>query len=187
MRYVARWQIICLMLQSERKTPRYEASDIAHASLAGRNFPDGLSKWKTGTAILHPAFRDSTWFFSFFSISPSTWAAVQPWTEIPIELESRAAMTQRPGKQKNNWVAKRNGERNVEIECRALLALIRYNYARHRFPQGIVTTVFEWQCCVLRLPTGKRDGKCVVRNKCWKLWGRRIPRGNSEESFRVLI
>lgn len=75
-----------------------------------------LIEAEDGVAILHPAFRDSTRFFSFFSISPSTWTAVQLWTEIPIELESRTAMTRRSGKQKNYQKQRRNGEINSEIE-----------------------------------------------------------------------
>lgn len=67
-----------------------------HSRVARRpEFPRRLIEVEDGAVILHPAFRDSTRFFSFFSISPSTWATVQLWTEIPIELESRAAMTRR--------------------------------------------------------------------------------------------
>lgn len=50
-------------------------------------------------------------------------------------------MTRRSGKQKKKTERRRNGERNIEIECRAPVALARYNYARHQLPGRIVTVV----------------------------------------------
>lgn len=149
------------------KMPRYEELDIAHASLAGRNF-SGLSKWKTGMvegvmAILHPAFRDSARFFSFFSISPSTWTAVQLWTEILIELESRAAMTFR--KKKENWRWKRKTRKKCWnwTKLRWCIIIIRFISS----PGESSPLFVERQCYIPRLLAGRRKGECVVRNKCW--------------------
>lgn len=138
-----------------------------HSRVARRpEFLRRLIEVEDGAVILHPAFRDSTRFFSFFSISPSTWATVQLWTEIPIELESRAAMTRRAlTGNKKNW-RRRNGDRNIEIEQSLFTGILRYNYAKHQFSRGIVTVVCERQCYIPRLLAGKRERECVVRNKC---------------------
>ena len=155
----------------------------AHASLAGRNFSDVVFEVEDGTAILHPAFRDSTWFFSFFWISPSIWTAVELWTEIPIELESRAAMTRRraPGNKKKLIEKKR--QKNIEIKRRLRWHVIIMRSVSS--PERSSPLFCERQSYIPRLLARRREGECVVRNKCWKLRGRRIPRGNSKESFRV--